>query len=190
MDRAEQVLREIEEIGTRSFIPIIGPNKGKTLEDAVKQRKPKLILEIGTLVGYSAILMARHLPKNGKIICIEIDRNSAEIARGNIERAGFSDRIQVIVGDAKQVIPKLNETFDLVFIDANKEEYFTYLKLVEEKLPRGSVVVADNAGIFADRMTDYLSYVRNSGKYRSRYYESTLEFNDDIKDGVEVSMKI
>lgn len=190
MDSAEQVLREIEKIGSRSFIPIIGPNKGKILEDAVRERKPKLVLEIGTLVGYSAILMARLLPKGGRIICIEIDGNSAEIARRNIEKAGFSNKIEVMVGDAKRVIPRLNEFFDLVFIDASKEEYLTYLKLVEGKLRSGSVVVADNAGIFADRMADYLSYVRSSGRYRSRYYESTLEFNDDAKDGVEVSTRI
>lgn len=190
MNAAEQVLREIEAIGNKSFIPIIGPKKGKILEDAVRERKPKLVLEVGTLVGYSAILMARFLPKDGRIISIEMDRNSAEIARRNIEKAGFSGKIEVIVGDAKRVIPRFNEFFDLVFIDATKEEYLTYLKLVDGKLQRGSVVVADNAGIFADRLAEYLAYVRNSGKYRSRYYESTLEFNDNVKDGVEVSTKL
>ena len=190
MNAAEQVLREIEAIGSKSFIPIIGPKKGKILEAAVRERKPKLVLEVGTLVGYSAILMARFLPKDGRIISIEMDRNSAEIARRNIGKAGFSGKTEVIVGDAKHVIPRFNEFFDLVFIDATKEEYLTYLKLVEAKLRRGSVVVADNAGIFADRLAEYLAYVRNSGKYRSRYYESTLEFNDNVKDGVEVSTKL
>ena len=191
MNEAEQILREIEESGKKSFIPVIGPIKGKILEDTVRKHKPKIVLEIGTLIGYSAILMARLLPKGGKIISIEIDNNSAEVAQRNIAyRARFSDKIEVVVGDAKKVIPTLKEVFDLVFIDAAKDEYFTYLKLAEEKMHRGSIVVADNAGIFADQMSDYLSYVRNSGKYVSKYHESTLEFNDDIKDGVEVSIRI
>ena len=191
MSEAEKILREIEESGKKSFIPVIGPVKGKILEDTVKAHKPKIVLEIGTLIGYSAILMARLLPEGGKIISIEIDGNSAKVAQRNIEhRAGFSDKIEVMVGDAKKIIPTLKEVFDLVFIDAAKDEYLIYLKLAEEKMHRGSIVVADNAGIFADQMADYLSYVRIGGKYVSKYHESTLEFNDSIKDGVEVSIRI
>ncbi len=187
---AELVLREIEEMGERSFIPVIGPKKGKILDDAVKNVKPKLILEVGTLIGYSAIRMARVMPEKGRIITLEINKGSAEKAKKNIERAGFSDKIQIVVGDARKIIPKLDGVFDRLFLDAEKSEYLTYLKLVEGKLRKGSVIVADNAGVFAKEMADYLSYVRTSGGYRSKYYESTLEFNDDIKDGVEVSVKL
>jgi len=187
---AELVLKEIEEMGERSFIPVIGPKKGKILDDAVKKAKPKLILEVGTFIGYSAIRMAWVMPQGGRIITLEINKASAEKAKKNIERVGFSDKIHIIVGDARKIIPKFDGVFDLIFLDAEKSDYLTYLKLVEGKLRKGSVIVADNAGVFAKEMADYLSYVRTSGRYRSKYHESTLEFNDDIKDGVEVSVKL
>lgn len=137
------------------------------------------------MIGYSAILMAKHLPPHGKVITIEIDEAIAEIAEANIESVGFSDRIRVLVGDAKQVIPKLDEKLDLVFIDAKKEEYLYYLKLAEKNLQRSGIVVADNAGIFANEMQDYLNYVRRSGKYKSKYYEFP-----ELGDGVEVSIRL
>jgi predicted O-methyltransferase YrrM len=77
----------------------------------------------------------------------------------------------------------LQGQFDLVFIDAEKKEYIDYLRLVERKLHKGSVVVADNAGIFADQMRQYLDYVRSSGKYRSKYVPVE-------EDGLEVSVKL
>ena len=81
------------------------------------------------------------------------------------------------------MIPTLEGQFDFAFIDAEKNEYFQYLKLVEDKMQKGAVVFADNAGIFADQMGDYLDYVRNSGKYRSRYIQVG-------EDGVEISIKL
>lgn len=188
--RPQSILREIERHGERSFIPVIGPKKGKILDNVVRKVKPGTVLEVGTFIGYSAIRMARLVPKHSRIVSLEIDGNSAQIAKRNIGRAGLSDKVQVIVGDAKNIMPTLEGPFDIVFLDAEKSEYLTYLKLAEGKLHKGSVVVADNAGVFAKEMANYLGYVRNSGLYRSKYYESTLEFNDDIKDGVEVSIKI
>src|SRR2546425_359181 len=161
------------------FISTIGiPTSGST------------ILEIGTLIGYSAIRIARLLPRGGRLICIEKDAHHAEMARMNLERAGLSERVEIIVDDAKRAIPRLHGTFDVVFIDAEKSEYYTYLKLVEPRLHRGSVVVADNAGVFAREMKEFLSYVRQSGKYESRYHEFTMEFDPNTKDGVEVSTKL
>jgi predicted O-methyltransferase YrrM len=101
----------------------------------------------------------------------------------NIRRAEIPPTVEVIVGDALKVLPTLTGKFDMVFIDADKREYLDYLRLVEDKLHKGSVVVADNAGISADQMRDYLDYVRSSGKYRSRY-----EPMGD--DGLEVSVKL
>jgi len=190
MDRSEAVLREIERMGERNFIPVIGPEKGKILDDVIRASKPRRVLEIGTLIGYSAIRIARLLPRGGRLVCIEMNAHHAEMARMNLERAGLSQRVEIIVDDAKRAVPRLHGTFDVVFIDAEKSEYYTYLKLVEPRLHRGSVVVADNAGVFARDMKEYLPYVRHSGKYESRYYESTMEFDPNTKDGVEVSTKV
>lgn len=176
----EKVLEEIEKSSKNYFLPIIGSEKGSVLEKLIKENQPKSVLEIGTLVGYSAILMAKNLAK-GKIISLEIDPKAAEAARENIEKAGFSEKVEVIAGDAKKIIPKLKEKFDLVFIDAAKEEYIEYLKLAEPRLNKNAVIVADNAKIFAEEMRDYLNYVRNSGRFESKFYDFGF-------DGVEVSI--
>lgn len=181
MNRAEEILLEIEDLSTQQFLPIVGPVKGKVLADLVRNKKPRRVLEIGTLVGYSAILMAKNLSGEGKITSVEINPELAQIARENIKRAGFEDKVEIIVGDALEVLPKLSESLDFVFIDAAKEEYLSYLKLIEDKLSPGAVIVADNAKIFAEAMSDYLSYVRDSGKYKS-------QFIDCGEDGLEVSI--
>ena len=81
-------------------------------------------------------------------------------------------------------------TFDLVFLDAEKTEYLAYLKAVEKNLHKGSVIVADNVGIFKDQMQDYLEYVRNKGPFKSRTIETLLEFSDTTKDAMEISEKL
>lgn len=190
MEKAKNVLREIEFQAGKLFLPIVGPVKGQVLADEVSRKKPKRVLEIGTLVGYSAILMASRLGQEGKIVSVEINPDLAKIARRNIEKAGFSDKVEVVVADALEVTPSLSGPFsarggpalgwDFVFIDAAKEEYFNYLKSIENKLASGAVIVADNAKVFAEGMADYLDYVRNSERYKSR-------FVDCGQDGVEVS---
>lgn len=180
----ERVLQRIEEETKRRFLPIIGKAKGKLLESIVKKKQPRLILEVGTLVGYSAILMARNLNR-GKIITIEISPRNARSTVKNIEEAGLADKIIVVQGDALKVIKRLKERFELVFIDAAKEEYLTYLQLLEKNgnIGKGTIVVADNVKIFADAMRDYLEYVRDKKRYKSSYYDFGF-------DGMEVSVKI
>jgi predicted O-methyltransferase YrrM len=200
------VLSELEEIAKKNSLPSIGPIKGEIIVDIIKKYKPKRILEIGTLHGYSAILMANCLlsvnnnagkdndnaNKETIVTCLEIDQQLANIAKKNIGKAGLSDRIEVITGDALEIIPTLNKyyRFDLVFIDAVKNQYLRYLKLVEENglLNKKSVVVADNILIYENEMKDYLDYVRNSGKYNSYTTETTLEFTKNVKDALEISL--
>lgn len=150
------------------------------MAEEIRKAKPRRILEVGTLVGYSAILMGKELDESAEIVTIEIDRNEAEIARENILKTNMSVKVKVITGNAKVVIPTLRGPFDFAFIDAEKRQYFQYLHLAENKLHKGAVIVADNAGIFADQMGDYLDYVRNSGKYKSRFLQVG-------SDGLEIS---
>jgi caffeoyl-CoA O-methyltransferase len=140
-------------------------------------------LEVGTLIGYSAILIGKELESKARLITVEIQADEAEMARENIRRARVPATIDVIVGDAVEVIPKLTGKFDMVFIDADKTEYLEYLRLVEDKLHRGSVIVADNAGTLANEMKDYLDHVRSSGNFRSKYLPAG-------EDGLEVSVKL
>lgn len=181
--KADDVLREIEGMTNRRFLPIVGPEKGKILTEVIHEIMPKRILEVGTLIGYSAVLMAKELESDAYLTTIEIHADEAELARENIKKAQVSATVDVVVGDAVKVLPKLSGKFDMVFIDAEKSEYLAYLRLVEKKLHKGSIVVADNAGIFADQMKDYLDYVRSSGKYSSQYVPVG-------KDGLEVSVKL
>jgi len=183
LSRAEEVLWQIENVSAKDFLPIIGPFKGKLLAEEVRKAKPLHVLEVGTLIGYSAILMGKELDKKADIISIEIHGDEAELAGQNIGRANIPPKVKIITGDALQVIPTLKGMFDFAFIDAEKSEYYQYLKLAEGKLQRGAVVFADNAGAFADQMGDYLDYVRASGKYKSRYVQVG-------KDGVEISVKL
>ena len=188
MDPADKILREIEEMGQRSFIPSIGPVKGKILAKVVRDKKPSRILEVGALYGYSAILMAKNAPK-ATVTTVEANPEHARMTMNNVKRAGLEARIRVIEGDAMKVLPKLQETFDLVFLDANKSQYLAYLKAVEKKLRKGSVVVADNVGIFKDEMPDFLDHVRRTGPYKSRTVETLLEFSTTEKDAMEISEK-
>lgn len=183
VSNADEVLRLIEKASEKNFLPIIGPQKGKFLTDEVRKAKPRHVLEVGTLIGYSTILMGKELDSKAEIVTIEIHRDEAELAGKNIVRANIQPKIKIITGDALQVIPTLKGPFDFAFIDAEKSEYFQYLKIAEDKLKKGSVVFADNAGVFADLMDDYLDYVRNSGKFESRYIQVG-------GDGVEISVKL
>jgi predicted O-methyltransferase YrrM len=186
------LLRDLEQIAKREHLPSIGPIKGKIISAIMKKYKPTTILEIGTLHGYSAILMADSLSDDGKLITVEIDKNNADTARKNIDKAGLSNKIKVICDNALDVIPTLaGYKFDLVFLDAAKSEYLEYLRLIEKKnlMKENSVVVADNVILYENEMKDYLEYVRNSGRYMSQTTETTLEFNKNVKDALEISLR-
>lgn len=200
-----KILARIEKTARKEFLPSIGPIKGKIIEDVIKEYKPKKALEIGTLHGYSAILIA-NIILSGKydnenfnsersstepiLISVEKDQRLANIARKNIEKARLSEKIQVINGDALEIIPKLKSKFNMIFLDATKSEYLKYLQLIEKNslLNKRAVIVADNVLIYENEMKDYLDYVRNSGKYISRTTETSLEFSKNVKDALEVSI--
>jgi predicted O-methyltransferase YrrM len=179
----DAVLREIEELSESVFLPIIGPVKGKRLVDTIRRFNVRNVLEVGTLIGYSAILMASNLPREGKVVTIEMNPKSAGLAKENISKAGLADKIGLYIGNALTVIARVNGRFDMVFPDATKDEYLEYIKLCENKLERGGVVFADNVKMFGSEMRDYLDYVRNSGGYRSEYVDVGF-------DGVEISTKL
>jgi predicted O-methyltransferase YrrM len=182
-EKAQRVLRQIERQAESDFLPIIGPAKGRYLVEALKKVKAHTVLEVGALVGYSTILMADNLPAGGMLHTIEINPKLAFIAAENVRLAGLSRKVEIHAGDALEVIPTLDLKLDLLFVDAAKDEYLKYLKLAEHMLHPGSAVFADNAGVFARDMQDYLEYVRTSGKYAS-------EFHRVGSDGVEISTRL
>ncbi|MDH7564440.1 MAG: O-methyltransferase [Candidatus Bathyarchaeota archaeon] len=191
LSKAENVLREIENSARRKLLPIVGPSRGQILVKVVREIKPKRVLEVGTLVGYSTILMGKELESDAHLITIEIDANNANTAKENIRKAEIPPTVEVLVGDAVEIIPTLEGMFDLVFIDADKTEYLDYLRLIEDKLHKRSVIVADNV----EHAPPYLDYVRSSGKYNSRFeavgsVPVTQRHQHRLEDGLEISVKL
>jgi predicted O-methyltransferase YrrM len=125
----------------------ISPNQGKFLQVMMQMCNAKNVLEIGTLGGYSTIWMARALPSNGKILTLEVDGNHAVVAQKNIEHAGLSDKVDLRVGKALQILPELvkrKALFDLIFIDADKPPYLEYFEYAINLSRPGTVIICDN----------------------------------------------
>jgi predicted O-methyltransferase YrrM len=164
-------------------IPNVGRVKGRVIRRLIERHRPTRAVEIGSLLGYSAILIAGALPPGGRLVCIEANDYLAKFVKSNAEAAGLGKRVRVVVGDALRAIPLLPGRFDFVLIDARKEDYLDYLRQLEPKLAPGAVVVADNTGVFRRDVTPYLDYVRDPGSpWQSREYD----FGDDA---MEVSVR-
>jgi predicted O-methyltransferase YrrM len=139
----------------------VSPTQGQLLHMLVALQGAKRILEIGTLGGYSAIWMARALPADGRLISLEFDAKHAEVARKNVERAGLSDKVEIRVGAALSLLPGIAAeklgSFDLVFIDADKENNPGYLDWALRLTRRGSLILIDNvvrSGTVLDAATE------------------------------------
>lgn len=172
----------------------VGDRKGEIVDNSIKSNKPKIILELGTYCGYSAVRMARFLPESGMLYTI--DPYPTKCSKVLIHHAGLNEKIKCLHGLAADVIPTLSELkgkVDMVFIDHDKAAYLSDLLLIEKHglLHSGSVVVADNIVIF--KINNYLNHVRYSGLYKSSILHlSTLEYDDsgaaEKVDGIEVSI--
>lgn len=135
----------------------VSANQGKLLMLMARMQGARSILEVGTLGGYSAIWLARGLGEEGRLVTLELDPGYAEVARGNLERAGLADRVDIRVGDAKESLATLTGPFDLIFIDADKEGYPEYFVRALELSRIGTVIVGDNVvrdGAVIDPATD------------------------------------
>jgi predicted O-methyltransferase YrrM len=155
----DEALRSAVEAAEAAGLPSIqvSPPQGKLLQLLVRLLGAKRILEFGTLGGYSAILMARALPENGRLITLEAKPEYAEVARQSIERAGVGDKVEVRVGPALETLPDLEEEgvgpFDLVFIDADKVNTPNYFVWALDRTRPGGLIIADNVvrkGTLAD----------------------------------------
>jgi predicted O-methyltransferase YrrM len=153
----DEALREAVAAAEEAGLPAIqvSPPQGRLLQLLVRLAGAKKVLEFGTLGGYSAILMARALPEDGRLITLEAKPEYAEVARESIERAGVGDRVEVKVGPALEALPALGgeEPFDFVFIDADKVNTPNYFAWALDRMRPGGLIVADNVvreGTLAD----------------------------------------
>jgi caffeoyl-CoA O-methyltransferase len=142
----------------RGDIPAIqvGPGEGRLLELLLRMIGARRVVEVGTLAGYSAIRCARALGPDGRLWTIEMMPKHAEVARSNIERAGLSDRVEVLVGEAATVLPTIEKhgPFDAVFVDADKEGYAGYGSWAARHLRAGGLLLGDNAFLFGGLLGD------------------------------------
>ena len=173
------------------FLMNVGPEKGEILRDRLVKSKPNNVIELGTFIGYSAVLISSTIGEKSKLTSIDSDSHSIEIAKELINFAGLDDKVNLMHGSAEEIIPELNFNADFVFIDHAKKKYLSDLKLLEteEIILKNCTVFADNVGIFKDEMAEYFDHVRNSGKYQSQNFSSKLEYRNNIYDAVEISIK-
>lgn len=145
----DEILRETISSLDEEGLPqhSISPNQGKFLQVMMGLCNAKNILELGTLGGYSTIWLARALPKDGKIITLEVDSHHAAVAAKNIARAGLTDKVDLKVGKALDILPSLIESnlvFDMIFIDADKPPYTEYFEYALQLSRPGTLIICDN----------------------------------------------
>ncbi len=190
------VLRELREhcyahYEDRSMLS--GFVQGRLLSMFSHMMRPRVVLEIGTYLGYSALCFAEGLATGGRVITLDIQEDTNAVARSFVERSEFADRIEFHLGLATEIIPTLNETFDLVFIDADKPNYSNYFDLVIDKVPSGGFIIADNvlwSGKVLDDSKDENTQALHD--YNQKIQADTRVENLllPVRDGLMVSRKV
>ena len=195
----DPILEQIEEEARAERVPIIRKETGAFLKTLVTALRPKAVLEVGTAVGYSALLMAEALEPGGHITTIENYEKRICAARENFRKAGRQEEITLLEGDAGKILPTLpREAFDLVFMDAAKGQYLFWLPAVLERLRPGGVLLSDNVLQDGDILQSRFAVERRDRTIHSRMrgYLSRLKRMEELEtaivpigDGVTVSVK-
>lgn len=193
-----EILDEIEREALRSDVPIIRKEMQTFLKVFLAMKRPARILEVGTAVGFSAILMAEYNPGACEIITIENYEKRISIARENFKRAGKESVITLLTGDAKEVLPTIEEPFDFIFMDAAKGQYIHFLPEVLRLLKSGGTLISDNVLQDGDIIQSRFVVTRRNRTIhkRMREYLYTLTHHEElttavlpIGDGITVSVK-
>lgn len=156
-----------------------GPVQGKFLELISKMLRPQLALEIGTYTGYASICMARGLRRDGKLITLDINEELETMVKTFFQRAGMENQIDYRIGNALELIPKIEGKFDLVFIDADKVNYANYYDMVVERMSQGGIILADNI-LWSGKVL---------AQYRKKLDKDTqaiLDFNEKVQNDPRV----
>ena len=193
-----EILDEIEREALRSDVPIIRKEMQTFLKVFLAMKRPARILEVGTAVGFSAILMAEYNPGACEIITIGNYEKRIPIARENFKRAGKESVITLLTGDAKEVLPTIEEPFDFIFMDAAKGQYIHFLPEVLRLLKSGGTLISDNVLQDGDIIQSRFAVTRRNRTIhkRMREYLYTLTHHEElttavlpIGDGITVSVK-
>ena len=190
----EKELEIVKEKALEDHIPIIMDDTLEKIKEILENENPNRILEIGTAVGYSASQFARYTDEKCKIDTIEIDEERAKEAKENIKKIGFEDRINVIVGNAVDIIPTLTNKYDIVFIDAAKGKYPIFLEESLKLINKGGLILADNILYKGYVMSDYNKHKQRTAVRHLREYIKEITENDnfeteilEIGDGLSIT---
>ena len=194
-----EILEAIESEALSTYVPIIRKEMQSFLKVLLKIQKPMRILEVGTAVGFSALLMSEYAPAGCEITTIENYEKRIPIARNNFKRAGKESQITLLEGDAMEVLPTLEEPYDFIFMDAAKGQYIHYMPEVLRLLKTGGTLVSDNVmqdgsiieSRFAVERRDRTIHSRmREYLYELKHHKELLTSIIPLGDGVAVSVKL
>lgn len=193
-----EVCDEIERYAHETDVPIIRKEMESFLRTMISVKRPKRILELGTAIGYSAILMAKSMPDDCTITTIENYEKRIPIAKENFYKAGVRDRITLMEGDALEVLKSLEGEFDFVFMDAAKAQYPFYLQEIMRLLPRNGILIADNVLQEGELIESRFAVERRNRTIHSRIREFLYKVKNmeelettivPIGDGITLSVR-
>ena len=190
----KEELQKIKEKALEEHIPIIMDDTLEVVDKILKEIKPKKILEIGTAVGYSAMCFSKYLQEDGIIDTIERDEERIAEAKVNIEKVGVAEKINILEGDAVEILPTLTGKYDMIFIDAAKGKYPFFLKEALRMLEKDGVILADNILYKGYVMSDYNKHKQRTAVRNLREYIHEVTENPNLEteilevgDGLAIS---
>ncbi len=193
----DEALLELEGYALENHVPIIQKDAGRLLETLVLMSRPKRILELGTAIGYSSILMSRCAGRQAKITTVERSPEMVAVAAGNIKKYGYDDRIDVLEGDCLEILEGLEAKYDFIFMDAGKSHYNDFFPHCARLLNENGVIVSDNVLFRGMIASDELVEKRMATIVkRMRQYLSALFANEEfhtsvvpVGDGIAISTR-
>ena len=174
----------LQELNKRTHLNVLQPRmisghfQGRFLSLLSKMVQPRTILEIGTYTGYATLCLAEGLHPEGVLHTIDIKEELTDLQREFFDRSGYGSQIVHYLGKAADIIPSLNTTFDLVFIDADKQNYAHYFDLVIEKMNRGGIILSDNV-LWSGKVVEEV-------KHNDKHTQALMAYNQKIKDDPRV----
>ena len=189
-------LEKIKQKALEEKIPIIMDDTLEVIDEILSKDKPEKILEIGTAVGYSAICFSKYLKENGRIDTIEREEDRVIQAKENIQRAEVEKKINVLFGDAVEILPTLKDKYDVIFIDAAKGKYPFFLKEALRMLNSNGIILADNVLYKGYVMSDYNKHKQRTAVRNLREFLKELDENEELEvkvlevgDGLAIARK-
>ena len=189
-------LEKIKQKALEDKIPIIMDDTLEVIDEILSKDKPEKILEIGTAVGYSAICFSKYLKENGIIDTIEREEDRVIQAKENIKRAEVEEKINILFGDAVEILPTLKDKYDVIFIDAAKGKYPFFLKEALRMLNSNGIILADNVLYKGYVMSDYNKHKQRTAVRNLREFLKELDENEELEvevlevgDGLAIARK-